>query len=175
MEFDDVRAYISECLLDEICWQVRASDVDSAFLTLEFGAPHLIVREPGTAAIGAVGSTSDSHRVRPRRRVYVHGDWHLWVQQKWTLRDGRRIVGSSSDDYPRRVASAAWLDGQCLSGVRFNRTRKTAVLQFDLGGRLTVGPAESRRAKAALWALYCPGSRVLRVYGDGHGDLRRSA
>jgi len=48
----------------------------SSFLTLEFGLPHLEVREPIVARKGA---SPRVQKVLARRNVFVHGEWHLWI------------------------------------------------------------------------------------------------
>jgi hypothetical protein len=63
-------------------WNVRKGH--GSFLTLEFGKPHLVVRQPIVAAPEA----SDEVRTALRHRsVYPHGEWHLWIY--WPCSDGR--------------------------------------------------------------------------------------
>jgi hypothetical protein len=44
---------------------------------MEFGAPHLVVREPITPSLD---SSDRVKRILRRRRVDVTGDWHFWVE-----------------------------------------------------------------------------------------------
>src|SRR5262245_11898529 len=94
------------------CWGVKRGY--ASFLTLEFGRPHLVIREPRRI-------TDDvSPRVRnlfARRLVVVRGDWHLWIYScDWVVRDGSKVIGDSSN--ARRIdRAAAFLSGQKLSSI----------------------------------------------------------
>jgi hypothetical protein len=56
------------------CWQFQQGY--GSFLTLEFGEPHLHIREPWQAGAQA---SDKLQKHAARRLVSVHGDWHLWV------------------------------------------------------------------------------------------------
>src|SRR5436305_1318277 len=74
-----------------------------SFLTLEFGAPHLRVREPRAAR----GNVSEKvKKLFLKRRVSVKGEWHLWIYCcQWRVSDdGQEIAWSDSPD--RKIAAA---------------------------------------------------------------------
>src|SRR5690349_21194900 len=68
-------------LLGQLAWHVRGGY--GSFLTLEFGQPHIEIREPINP------SPDHSARVQRnllRRRAFIVGDWHLWIQYcDWTI------------------------------------------------------------------------------------------
>jgi hypothetical protein len=91
------------------CWDVKPGY--GSFLTLEFGKPHLDVREP------IIANKDASLRVRrhlARRSIFVHGEWHLWIYCcAWeVLFNGRHIGNGSTKLGMQRAAKV--LDGQKL-------------------------------------------------------------
>src|SRR4029077_11157532 len=97
-------------ILGKPCWDVKLGQ--GSFLMLEFGTPHLVVREPIATRKGV------SAKVRAdlaRRRVYARGEWHLWIAYcDWEVRcRGKRVVDSSTKLGTRRAAD--FLNGQKLT------------------------------------------------------------
>ena len=154
-------------LRGKVCWGVTRG-VGSA-LTLEFGVPRLVVREPRPAEPGL------SFRVRrlwARRRVHVRGRWHLWIYCcYWRVLDGQRLVGDSSGE--RRMDRAMReLDGQRLVDVTVAPRGARTRFVFDLGAELETRPYDR---VGEQWLLFEPGGRVLtwradRKYSYGQGN-----
>jgi hypothetical protein len=148
------------------CWGV--SPGFGSFLTLEFGEPHLEVREPVAANKGA------SPRVRKnlvRRAVYVHGEWHLWIYCcDWQVFSGNKRIGDSSNRAKIRLA-AEFLSGQALTGFSVKLPKVSCVFEFDLGATLKTRAYDN---KSEQWLLYEPSHKVLTVRADGHYKHRRS-
>lgn len=139
------------------CWGVKRGY--GSFLTLEFGRPHLRVREP-------YRSTAASKRVREaatRRLITVSGDWHLWVYCcDWAVFNGSRLIGDS--DSKRRIDRAAsFLNGQRLVKAWIVPRGMRSVFEFDLGGRLETKPFDRTSEQ---WLLYEPTGNVLSVRAD---------
>jgi hypothetical protein len=139
------------------CWGVKRGH--GSFLTLEFGRPHLIVREP-------IASASGSIRMRRRlqkRHVYVAGQWHLWIYCcDWQLREGVRAIGDSSS--ARRVDRAArHLDGQRFVEVTIGSSGARTMFLFDGGSVLETKPYDR---KSEQWFLYEPRGHVLGFRAD---------
>jgi hypothetical protein len=112
------------------CWGVKPGF--GSFLTLEFGKPNLEVREP------LVASKAASERVRQalaRRRVQVHGEWHLWIYCcHWEVLSGNKRVGDSSSKTKIRRA-AEFLNGQKLIGFAVSPEMLIACLTSILAPR----------------------------------------
>lgn len=109
------------------------------FLTMEFGNPHLSVREP---IITSHSSSNKVERILQRRHIDVVGDWRLWVQYaEWKLTTNHDVLtnkdpaGSPSDECLRA------LDGQRFLSVESGSTRGSYVFRFDLGGVLEIRPS----------------------------------
>jgi hypothetical protein len=130
---------------------------------MNFGKPHLEVREPKT-------STSDSAVVRmlfAHRLVTVRGQWWLWMFcSRWTLSiAGLEPVRSSGSR--RRIRQALrYLDGQRLIGIQVEPADGRTRLAFDLGATMSIRALDNS-GEEDLWSLYKPDRRVLSVRGDG--------
>ena len=152
-------------LLGQPCWGVQPGL--GSFLTLEFGRPSLVIREP-------VESHASSARLRrhfARRLVYPRGQWHLWIYCcDWQVRKGGRVVGDSSTR--RRVeASARALDGQRLVNVSLARRGAVTRFAFDLGAVLETRPYNRRGGQ---WMLFMPDRKVLTLRADRRYTLHRA-
>jgi hypothetical protein len=145
-------------LVGKPCWEVKRGF--GSFLTIEFGEPHLEVREPRE-------STSESKKVRDlmsRRTVHVRGEWHLWIYCcHWAVFDGSgKLVGDASSK--KAIDRAAkYLNGQALvAGALVPRGMRT-VLEFDLGATLETKPYNRTDEQ---WMLYEPEGKLLTVRAD---------
>ena len=73
------------------CWNAKAGY--GSFLTMEFGEPHLVIREPRSRP----DSSPRLQRLLARRLVTVRGEWHLWIYCcEWQVESGGRVIGDSS-------------------------------------------------------------------------------
>jgi hypothetical protein len=141
------------------CWGVWKGI--GSFLTLYFGKPHLVIREPISARPGA------SNKVRANlatRGAYVEGDWHLWIYCcSWeVLFNNKRLAHSESSD-SLIMRAANFLNGQKL--VRFSILPRgtRCVFEFDLGGILKTWPYSRTDEQ---WLLYEPTGNVLVLRAD---------
>ena len=135
-------------LLGQFAWNVDGGV--GSMLTLEFGAPHILVREP------RVPSPGGSERVRRhlrRRHVSVVGDWHLWIQYcDWKISVADGSCDSENFDWRRPDECLGDLDGQRLIGV--GSLPNSWKFEFDLGGALGLWPSTEYEATDNLWSLY---------------------
>ena len=147
------------------CWGVKRGQ--GSCLTLEFGEPRLVIREP-------LQSASRSPKVRrrmARRHVYVAGSWHLWVFEcDWTVRTSGRVVGDSTS-VPRAQRAARELDGQKLVGVILAKRGARTRFLFDLGSALETRPYDKIGEQ---WMLYIPNHRVLVFRADRRYNVQHS-
>lgn len=148
-------------LIGQVVWQVRRGH--GSFLTMEFGKPHLVVREP------IVPSQSGSDRVQRilrRRHVDVTGDWHLWIEYGgWGISTANGVLtsddpaGSPSDECIRD------LEGQRLVSVVAGRRGHSCAFGFDLGGKLEIWP--SAEITEDQWSLYSWHGDIVAFSNDG--------
>ncbi len=140
------------------CWQVERGQ--GSFLTMEFGKPHLRVREPTTPRRRV------SARIREtlmRRFVRPQGEWCFWVYcADWQFRMKGKLAGDSSSKRAIERAIRA-MDGQILTGISLYHKKRQTVLHFDLGGRLVITPNDQ---ESELWHLYEPSGKVLTYRAD---------
>ena len=157
-----------------VCWQVRWDN--QVGLDMNFGRPHLVIREPRR-------SSSRWPRVRAlaaRRRAHLHGThWLQIAPEAWeiVLDDGTRA---------RRGAAARQSDVACarLTGERLVEVRidvKTGVseFRFDLGGVIRVRRPRGWGTEPddQLWTLHGPGHQYVAVFAGGtysYGSTRRA-
>lgn len=125
-------------LYQQMVWSVRRDvgrEVGSS-LQLEFGSPHLEIRQPINASPGA---SPKVRRLLARRRVWVVGDWHLWVMNaRWEIRTTDGTANWEDADHARIDAALHELDGQILSSCLAGPTPASCVLNFDLGAALHI-------------------------------------
>lgn len=148
------------------CWNVTAGH--GSFLTLEFRRPYLVVRKPKMA------SAATSARVLKelaRRRVFVHGQWHLWIYCcDWEVISGGERIGDSSTKLKMRPATEL-LDGQKLTRFSFSPSNLQCIFNFDLGAILRTTPYDDHSEQ---WSLYTPRHRVLTLRADRRYQYDRS-
>jgi hypothetical protein len=134
------------------CWGVKRAY--GSFLTMEFGPPRLLVRQP-------MQSQTESRRVRrslAQRRVHVRGRWHLWIYGcDWSLRLNGKVVGDSSTKKRIDRATSA-LEGQELVAVKISDRGARTSFVFDLGGELETRPYDRCSEQ---WLLFGPNHRAL--------------
>ena len=140
------------------CWNVKPGY--GSFLALEFGKPHLEVREP------IVANKRCSPKVRKhlaRRGVFVHGEWHLRIAScAWeVLSNGKHVGNGETKSSMRRAATV--LDGQKLIRFSIAPERLLCVFEFDLGGTIRTVPYDK---KGEQWVLFTPEEKVLTLRAD---------
>jgi hypothetical protein len=116
-------------------WSVKKGH--GSFLTFEFGAPSLQIREP----IAVPTHTSARTRTTPVRRVDVVGAWQLWIYCcNWSISfDSSKFAHSESPDSVINSATER-LDGQQITALTRGAVRGTWIFSFDLGGKLETWP-----------------------------------
>ena len=147
-------------LVGKPCWSVKW-DVDLGF-ELNFGAPHLEVREPHESA----APNASARRAASYRQIVVRGQWWLWsLGGNWrvTQRDAMPVTGSTP--WPRMCRSLCDLDGQKLTSGSINRRTGATELRFDLGG--VVEMWGSKFPDRQIWSLYGPSRQIITVSTDG--------
>ena len=146
-------------LLGQLAWNVRCGH--GSLLTFEFGNPHIVIREP---IIASPGRDAKVRRALRRRRVYVVGDWHLWIQYcDWKISVADGSVDSDSDGLSSNECLLD-LEGQHLVSVTNGSLPNSCKFEFDRGGVLELWPSSEYEPTDNMWTLY--------RWNDGIGDLR---
>ena len=151
----------------EPCW--RVSPGWGSFLTFEFGRPHLEIREPIVPPANASPKVAQSLK---RRRVFINGDYHLWIKCcNWKVLCRKKLVGESTS--PESIQNAAdALDGQKLTGFSISPKQMRCVFEFDLGGVLETRPYGPQNEQ---WLFYDRRvHKVLVLRADGFYSHDRS-
>ncbi len=151
---DPVGSVFAE-IIGKPCWLVQRGH--AGFLTLEFGEPHLDVREP-----------MPSSRLLKRRGISVRGDWHLWIYAcNWRVLDAGQPIGRSEGSNDEIDSCARLLNGQKLLRVTVAPT--TGASRFDFEGELVL--ATSRMDQDDLscenWMLATPTGDWFSYRADG--------
>jgi hypothetical protein len=144
------------------CWDAKSGF--GSFMTMEFGEPHLEIREPRVAVFS---KSKRAQQLLARRLVTVRGEWHLWIYCcEWHVYTGHKLVGDSaleSSSKRRIVRAARELDGQKLVSVTVDPSCGGSTFRFDLGSRLETRPYED----SEQWMLFEPSGEVLTYRADG--------
>jgi hypothetical protein len=147
-------------LLGQFAWNVDGGV--GSMLTLEFGAPHILVREP------RVPSPGGSERVRRhlrRRHVSVVGDWHLWIQYcDWKISVADGSCDSENFDWRRPDECLGDLDGQRLIGVGVGSLPNSWKFEFDLGGALGLWPPRPNTRLRTTCGASIAGAPILKTH-----------
>jgi hypothetical protein len=155
-------------LIGQLVWCVRRGH--GSFLTMEFGLPHLSVREPISA------SSTSSERVRKnlnRRRVFVVGDWHFWIKYgEWTISTANYSLESKSNSDASGEHCLEELDGQILISAASGEVSNSLVLKFDLGATLEIRP--SPEVAGDQWTLHNWNGDIAAFQSDGVMVLEKS-
>lgn len=136
---------------------------------MEYGAPHVDVREPRLWPLRIEGAPAKALRRSP----LVRGDWHLWIYCcEWSLLlEDTQLAHNESDGMTMNRALRV-LEGQVLQAVDIEPDDGRTKFTFDLGCSLLTWPAppEVYDDPAVQWMLYsyC-GTRlaVLTIGADG--------
>ena len=181
MECDEGSLETRNALLEikgEYIWFVRRS-ADQA-LRMDFGSPHLNIREPHPHNPERSQVVIDALE---RRMVAPEGKWHLFVfEAEWLVTTRFHTCKRSDTDNEKTDRALLQLEGQKLVDVSQTDGRSW-LLSFDLGGSLHLTPpdlVESQRDDDSLWTLfYEDGNYVSYTNGgvlqDKRADLARHA
>lgn len=148
-------------LVGQLVWNVRRGV--GTFLTMEFGEPHLSVREPKQPRSA---TSANAQQVLMRRRIYVAGDWHFWVKYgHWKLSSARRLLEETTPSGTKLEDCLNELDGQRVIGIGIGLIPHSCVLRFDLGAELEIWPSEE--ATDDQWSLHNWNGKIVAYRNDG--------
>jgi hypothetical protein len=129
---------------------------------LEFGQPHLEVREPRIAL-------SESEKVRQlfsRRSITPRGEWHLWINCcNWRVFCADKEIAWNESSDEEIVKAANQVDGLLLINVAVIGLRRTSDFIFESDTRISMWPYDEE--EAPQWLLFMPSGDVLTYRADG--------
>ena len=148
-------------LIGQFVWSVRRGH--GTFLTMEFGAPHLTVREPIAASPGASPKVKKN---LSRRRVTVVGDWHLWIKHaEWEIHTASFSMRSQDAEFAATDDALNERDGQTLRSASAWTVLNACVLEFDLGAYLQIWP--SQHVDDDQWSIHEARGRIVSCRTGG--------
>ena len=154
----------------EFVWFVRIS-ADNV-LRLDFGSPHLKIREPYSPKAGDSQAVIDA---LGGRMVLPRGKWHLFVKGEWSVTTKFYTCNVSDTDIEKINKTLRQLDGQKLTDVKQSNGLNDWILEFDLGGSLHLSPSEcpeeAQENEDGQWTLFLEDGDYLWFTNDG--DLKR--
>jgi len=124
-------------LIGSLVWNVHRGE--GRYLTMEFGRPHLRVREPR----GRTSATSKRlQRWSRMRKVHVYGDWALFIQGDWKVAVEDDWLHSDDEIVRHSLKEECLLNlsGQRLVSVEAAEDGRHLSLAFDLAGKLEIWP-----------------------------------
>ena len=141
------------CIRDRPCWNVQQGV--GSFITLEFGQPIL--------KIGKIYK----RKGKPKRQVYVHGEWHLWIYCcNWEYFQDSELIAHNESSKREMKQATNDLNGQSLSQIAFDG--QSTIFEFDLGGRLEIYPSnEYGNENIEQWYLFLQREHVITFHANG--------
>ncbi|WP_143741489.1 hypothetical protein [Pleomorphomonas diazotrophica] len=129
---------VFEALIGQPVWGSRLGV--GSFLTMEFGKPHLEIREP--------------RKSLKNRRITPRGEWHFWVYCcAWKAHIGDGLYVTSEEDRNSLQKVPDFLDGQILLSTKSDTGNVKFTLEFDLGGSIDLYPYNGDEI-SEMWLLY---------------------
>lgn len=153
-------------LIGQLAWSVKRGH--GSFLTLEFGRPHLAVREP-------IRTKSADAKIRAgleNRRVSCSGQWGLWVTHSYWKIAAKGKTRDHRDEHAKVDEVLQLIDGQKLLGAKFSSKNKMLTMRFDLGGNVQIWlPQKLEDRGNEMWALQNnERGHILSCLNDGKLD-----
>jgi len=153
-------------LKGEYVWFVRVG-ADN-ILRMDFGSPHLTIREPIQQVPNSAQAAIDALE---RRMVIPTGKWHLFIEDgNWSVRTKHYVTDRRDQNAKTVEATLRHLDGQKLVSVDYVDNSDAWHFLFDLGGSLRIEPSssleENGSAEECQWTLfYADGNYVSYISG----------
>jgi hypothetical protein len=157
-------------LIGHLVWNIRGGH--GSFLTLEFGNPHLTIREP---KVPSPERDAKVRRALGRRRVFVVGDWSLFIQYcDWKISVGDSSIDSQSIGVSTDECLLD-LEGQRFVSLEGADLPNSWKFQFNLGGKFEIWPSAAYQPTDDLWSLRTWNGDVAALQTDGRITFEKAA
>ena len=155
MKFLELTDNSFDMLMGKPIWGIERTI--GTFLNLEFGNPRLQFREPKTKSESL---PSNIARAFTRRRVFLKGEWSLWVEDcHWKISSGSFQLSdyeigmrNQKSDYSDLNDLILDLNGQILTGSKIDFAKNSVEFKFDLGAIIQLEC--SQIAESTEWNLF---------------------
>jgi hypothetical protein len=145
-------------LRGEYVWFVRSDEY--GILRLDFGNPHLSIREPNPIA----NSSKNVADALQRRLVIPTGKWHLFVESGlWSIEAGGFHGARTDQQIDPKVFGQ--LEGQKLTSVEYLPDACEWIFKFDLSGTLSIKAPVSEDGGDSQWVLFFENGGCLSCEG----------
>ncbi|WJF89108.1 hypothetical protein QS306_08125 [Paraburkholderia bonniea] len=151
-------------IIGEIAWSVKFSH--GSYFMVEFGKPHLKIREPIHKKDDSLNSTLPLLR---RRRVFLRGEWSLFILDcKWKFTENKE---STDQDQPTDVSEKILqlAEGQRLKSVSIDKDCNGCIFNFDMGAKLHITPFDN--SDFDQWRLHCSNGEIFSLKNNGLVNL----
>lgn len=155
-------------MLGHPVWGIR--QVIGSFMYLEFGKPHLWIREP---RIPCPDASPIAAKVARQRKIYPAGEWHLMLHMcAWRIiLDSKELAHSESTR--EQIASVAHGDvmGRILEKILIELDNSKTTFTFENGLSIEASkPSAYTKADAdrhEQWSVAEESGDILAFRGDG--------
>ena len=159
----------------EFVWFVRLS-ADNV-LRMDFGKPHLKIREPSPHLPENSQAVIDALE---RRIATPTGQWHLFIAEgEWTVETKYYSCKRADTDSVTIDKALRQLDVRKLKNVHLLSGYNDWMLEFDLGGNLRMywpdRPKEAQEAGDSQWTLFHEDGSYVSYTSDGRLTQSRRA
>lgn len=135
-------------LLGKPTWNVAPGY--GSFITLNFGKPLLVTREP---IIGRKENLASVNAALAKRKISVVGEYHLWVYcSKWEIRNQENVFASNDSDSNDIALACERLDGLILNEFSFDTDTLITYIYFENELSLIISPDDL--LKSDQWILF---------------------
>ena len=160
-------------VVGKMAWQLMQGY--GSFITMEFGLPHLDVSEPvifnRSEAPPSVKKNDKATSLFNRRRVFIRGEWHLWIQYcTWSAESHQGKIANSNMDLEKNRPILDEIDGQYVNAIHWDLKKMIIEIVFDLGAKISIG-IEPHTTEGPIMALYGPENEYLELRNDKVEDL----
>ncbi len=156
-EFQD----IFKPIIDQVVW--GAEQGYGSFLTLEFGLPKIglsSVRKP-SADSKFPFDTFDS------RDVTIKGEHSfLLFMSNWKILAGKTELAYDESNREKISFALSFIEGQKLQTITVEPRNNTTVLQFDLGGVISISNEDYGDDLHEMWKFHTNNERILTYRND---------
>lgn len=146
-----------------VVWGVKK--VHGSIVNMQFGEPHLWIREP------VIPSSNSSQKVKEnlrRRRVFVVGQWQFCIQDgEWEIIAGSYKINNIEVRQEMIDECLGELDGQKLISAQEDTEKHSIMLDFDFGASVRIWPSPTMPREVEQWNLHIWGGDTILYRNDG--------